>query len=61
MIVVLLLKGMVGLGIVILPSMTKYVGYLGFFLTNISVGLSLIFLLSLVIYVSVQINYQGKR
>lgn len=58
---VLLLKGMVGLGIIILPSTTKFVGYIGFFMTNIIVGLSLVFLLSLIIYVSVKIGYEGKR
>lgn len=52
---------MVGLGIIVLPHTTKYVGYLGFFVTNIVVGFALVMLLSLIVSVSVGIGYNGKR
>lgn len=60
-IVILLMKGMIGLAIIILPTSTKDVGYLGFFFGNLITGISMVLMITLIISVSVAIGYTGKR
>jgi hypothetical protein len=60
-IVILLMKGMIGLAIVILPQTATTVGYLGYFFGNIIAGFIMVFLITLIISTSVARNYTGKR
>jgi hypothetical protein len=60
-IIILLMKGMIGLAIIILPSSTKDVGYLGYFFGNLLTGCAVVSMITLIITVSVAIGYTGKR
>ena len=60
-VIIMLFKGSIGLGIFVLPFFCDFVGYLGFilFYPVIAVGLSAFALL--IIKVSNEVGYQGRR
>jgi amino acid permease len=59
-IIVLLAKGMMGLAIIMLPTLTKNTGYAGYFFGNLITGVAMVYLITLIISVSVAIGYTGK-
>lgn len=60
-ITIFLLKGMVGLGMFIIPHLTKDVGWLGISIMYPLVGGVFIFLISLAITAGIGIGYNGSR
>lgn len=59
--VILMMKGMIGLAVLMLPQTMKYMGYFGFTVTYLGSTLCLVYLISLVTFVSIKIGYQGNR
>lgn len=60
-ITIFLLKGMVGLGMFIIPHLTKDIGWLGMAIMYPIVGGIFIFLISLAITAGIGIGYNGSR
>ena len=58
---ILLLKGMIGLGIFILPHTTKFVGIWGFTVMYPIIFFGMSSYLAMIVYVSNQVGYRGKR
>jgi amino acid permease len=55
----MIMKGMIGLGIFVLPKLTQNVGWLGFSIFYPIIVLDMVFFLSLVVKVADDIGYSG--